>query len=71
MPAATSSPIHPVLDHLVDRVDHDRVGAGLWAALAGVPDPRKPRGVRHQITAILTLAVCAVMGGRPVVHRDW
>lgn len=63
MPAATSSPIHPVLDHLVGAVDHHRAGAGLLAALAAVPDPRKPRGVRHQITAILVLAVCAVMAG--------
>ena len=28
-----------------------------------MPDPRKPRGVRHQITTILTLAVCAVVAG--------
>jgi hypothetical protein len=33
------------------------------AALDVVPDPRKPRGVWHQINAILTLAVCAVMAG--------
>lgn len=63
MPAGSSSPIHPVLDHLVDAVDHDRVGAGLLAALAQVPDPRKPRGVRHRISAILALAVCAVLAG--------
>jgi hypothetical protein len=31
--------------------------------LDAVPDPRKPRGVRHQITTILALAVCAVMAG--------
>jgi predicted transposase YbfD/YdcC len=63
MPAATSSPIHPVLDYLVDAVDHNRVDAGLLAALAGVPDPRKPRGLRHEITVILALAVCAVLAG--------
>jgi predicted transposase YbfD/YdcC len=44
-------------------VGHKCVGAGLLAALAGVPDPRKPRGVRHPITAILALAVCAVLAG--------
>lgn len=63
MPAATSSPIHPVVDHLVDAVDHHRVGTGLLAALAAVPDPRKARGVRHQITAILAIATCAVLAG--------
>jgi hypothetical protein len=63
MPAWTSSPIHPVLDHLVDAVDHDRVGASLLATLAQVPDPRGRRGVRHQIAVILALAVCAVMAG--------
>lgn len=63
MPAATSSPIHPALDYLVDAVDHNRVGAGLLAALAAVPDPRKRRGVRHQISAIVALAVCAVLAG--------
>src|SRR5581483_12255886 len=57
------SPIRPVLDHLVDAVDHHPGGAGLLAALAAVPDPRKPRGVRHRLGAILALAVCAVMAG--------
>jgi hypothetical protein len=31
--------------------------------LDAVPDPRRPRGVRHQINTILALAVCAVMAG--------
>jgi predicted transposase YbfD/YdcC len=63
MPAASSSPIHPVLDHLVDAVEHHGVGAGVLAALAGVPDPRKPRGVRHPITTVVALAACAVLAG--------
>jgi predicted transposase YbfD/YdcC len=33
------------------------------AVLDAVPDPRKPRGIRHQINTILALAVCAVMAG--------
>lgn len=40
-----------------------RIGAGLLSALAGVSDPRKRRGVRHQIAAILAVAVCAVVAG--------
>lgn len=39
-------------DHLVDAVDHRRVGGGLVAALAAVPDPRKRRGIRHQLAAV-------------------
>lgn len=63
MPAATSSPIHPVLGHLVDALEHHRSGVGLLAVLAGVPDPRMRRGIRHDIAAILALAVCAVLAG--------
>lgn len=63
MPAATASRIDPVLDHLVEAVVHERVGPGLLAALAAVPDPRKRRGVRHSIGTILSVAVCAVLAG--------
>jgi hypothetical protein len=31
--------------------------------LAGVPDPRKVRGIRHQIGAARTVMVCAVLAG--------
>jgi hypothetical protein len=58
MPASSSSPIHPVLDHLACAVDANQLaGTGLLAALARVADPRKRRGVRHQIGAILAVAV--------------
>lgn len=63
MPAASSSPIRPVLDHLADAVDHHRVGAALLSVLAAVSDPRKRRGVRHRVSTILMVAVCAVMAG--------
>lgn len=64
MPASSSSPIHPVLAHLAAAVDADRLdGVGLLTALAKVPDPRKRRGVRHRIGAVLVLAVCAVLAG--------
>ena len=63
MPVASSSPIDPAVGPLVSVVDHYRVGAGLVVALARVPDPRQPRGVRHRISAILALAVCAVLAG--------
>ena len=35
----------------------------LHEALATVPDPRDPRGVRHPLTAILSLTVVAILGG--------
>jgi hypothetical protein len=34
--------------------------SGVWAVLARVADPRKPRGVRHRLSAVVGLAVCAV-----------
>src|SRR5581483_4941868 len=35
----------------------------LMEALATVPDPRKPRGRRHPLTAVLALAVVATLAG--------
>ena len=64
MPAASSSPIDPSIGHLValsETVAEDR--AGVLSVLARIPDPRKPRGVRHRLAAMLGLAVCAVLAG--------
>ena len=64
MPAAPSSPIDPSIGHLLaltETVAEDR--AGLLSVLAQVPDPRKPRGVRHRLAAVPGLAVCAVLAG--------
>ena len=36
---------------------------GLLHALAAVPDPRDPRGVRYPLTGLLAVAVCAVLAG--------
>jgi predicted transposase YbfD/YdcC len=36
---------------------------GLLVALAGVPDPRDPRGVRYPLVSVLAVAVCAVLAG--------
>src|SRR5512142_2047032 len=35
----------------------------LRAVLAQVADPRAPRGVRHRLATVLTLAACAVLAG--------
>lgn len=37
--------------------------AGLVAALAGVPDPRKRRGVRYRLVVVLAVVACAVLAG--------
>lgn len=36
---------------------------GLLAALAVMPDPRDPRGVRYPLASMLAVAVCAVLAG--------
>ena len=38
-------------------------GPGLLEALSGVEDPRKPKGVRHPLSAVLALSVCAMLSG--------
>ena len=43
-------------------------GKGDWGVrlvefLSQVPDPRRRRGIRHPLPAILTPAVCAMLGG--------
>ena len=54
---------------VVDQFDEDEfpdipaAPAALLAALKSVPDPRKPRGLRHGMSAILSIAVCAVIAG--------
>jgi DDE_Tnp_1-associated/Transposase DDE domain len=64
MPSSVSSPIHPVVAHLAAVADEDRVsGRELLTALSGVPDPRARRGVRHQMSTILAVALCAVLAG--------
>lgn len=35
----------------------------LLARFAAVPDPRRPRGIRHQVQTILAIAAAAVVGG--------
>ena len=40
-----------------------RAALGLREALSRVPDPRSRRGIRHSLAAVLTMAVCAMLGG--------
>jgi len=74
MPAVSASPIQPVLDHLVAAVDEHQVcGSDVLSALSRVPDPRARRGVRHQMTTILAVALCAVLAGARsfVAFGEW
>ena len=64
MPASSSSPISPVIDQL------EAVGTSLGddlpdalTVLNAIGDTRKRRGVRHQLAAVVGLALCAVLAG--------
>ena len=38
-------------------------GPGLLDALSQIEDPRRPKGVRHPLPAVLALSVCAMLSG--------
>ncbi|WP_202970641.1 ISAs1 family transposase [Saccharothrix sp. ALI-22-I] len=57
MPALPSSLISSLFDAPVLTI------AETTAVLAGLPDPRARRGVRHQLSVVVTAAVCAVVSG--------
>jgi hypothetical protein len=59
-PRAPGKEMPPMLD--VNRLPLDGAG-GLLEVLRTVTDPRKPRGVRHPVVAIVALAVCACLTG--------
>lgn len=61
MPALPSSLISS-LAHAPALTGPETAG-GLTAALAGLPDPRARRGVRHRLTVVVIAAVCAVIAG--------
>src|SRR5664279_2220449 len=61
----SSSPTYTVVDQFDEDEfpDIPKAPAALLAALNTVPDPRKPRGVRHALPGILAIAACAVIAG--------
>jgi predicted transposase YbfD/YdcC len=66
VPALQVSPIVAALDHpevTLDRETVPAVALSLVDAFAAVPDPRKARGIRHGVAAILLLGACAVLTG--------
>lgn len=44
-------------------MDEQTIGRSLLAAFAEVPDPRKPRGRRHPLPAVLALSTAAMLSG--------
>ncbi len=68
MPAPSSSPTHAVFRHLatLPPAERDRLAAGfplLMDYLVWVPDPRDPRGVRHNLPSLLAGAIAATLTG--------
>lgn len=63
MPAHPSSPVGRIAAHRGPGVVATADYPGLLDHLAAVPDPRDPRGIRHRLTAVLGVAVCAVLSG--------
>jgi hypothetical protein len=67
--ALTVTTPHAVAPTTLTEGDH----GGLLAALTNVPDPRDPRGIRYSSSAVLAVAVCAVMAGASsfAAIADW
>src|SRR4051812_19221476 len=66
VPAPAVFPIVAALEHPQVALAPQTTPAAalsLVAALSEVPDPRKPRGIRHGVLAILLLGACAVLTG--------
>src|SRR3954462_6569020 len=66
VPAVQVSPIVTALDHPEVSLDPQSVPAAalsLVEVFGEVPDPRKARGIRHGVAAILLLGACAVLTG--------
>ena len=67
VPAVSSSPILSVVEDcdplLGELAQVPTAPAALLQTLARVPDPRKPRGIRHQLPGILAVTLAAVAAG--------
>jgi hypothetical protein len=73
-----SSLIDVIRHHVPTLTDAEDVPAGcqrhgLLAALAQVPDPRDPHGIRYPLASVLAVAVCAVLAGASTFAAitDW
>jgi predicted transposase YbfD/YdcC len=74
----SSSPITAIVGHRPTGTTQpalvtDSERQGLLVALAAVPDPRDPRGIRYPLASMLAAAVCAVIAGASTfaAMADW
>src|SRR3954464_11428748 len=57
-------PAHPTASLVADLDDGDAAAtSSLATALAAVPDSRRRRGRRHELTGVLTIGACACLTG--------
>jgi predicted transposase YbfD/YdcC len=65
VPAAPSLSIPAIAEQMggVELPDPVALAPALGVALGKVTDPRKARGIRHQLVVLLTVTVCAVAAG--------
>jgi hypothetical protein len=52
-------------------MEREEYGPSLLEAFLTVPDPRKRRGQRHPLPAILTLATAAMLSGARSIYAIW
>jgi len=52
-------------------MEREEIGRSLLAAFATVPDPRKRRGRRHPLPAILALATAAMLSNAHSLYAIW
>lgn len=52
-------------------MEREEIGRSLLATFARVPDPRKRRGRRHPLAAILALSTAAMLSGARSLYAIW
>lgn len=63
MPSSTIKTLSRQLEDVPAQAKASMTPGTMRDVLESIPDPRKPRGIRHGLTGILALAVCAVLTG--------
>lgn len=63
MPSSTISTLSRQLESFPDQTKQSLTPGTMRDVLGSIPDPRNRRGIRHGLTGILALALCAVLAG--------